>query len=248
MGLLRRLPGPEAGAGVSARRRQAVGGLAGLVAALAYSSFLLGGPLGSTLDPMNSYVSELGAPTQPASRFFRGTDVVAGGLMVVLAVALRDSLPRGWCRGVGTTALGLAGASSVFDGCYPIESPPSRAWRRWATCWRPYQGTGAWAAAARPPPWSRRGCHWPSCRSPPRTPGWVSSNASSSCAPPRGSPRWRCCSFTKWSAFRRLGGAREHRADAAPAARGSAPRAIRTRPGWLRTRRGSCGRRSARSR
>jgi len=95
------------------------------VAALAYSSFLLGGPLGSTLDPMNSYVSELGAPTQPASRFFRGTDVVAGGLMVVLAVALRDSLPRGWCRGVGTTALGLAGASSVFDGCYPIECTPS---------------------------------------------------------------------------------------------------------------------------
>jgi hypothetical membrane protein len=124
MGSLRRLPGLEAEAGASARR-QAVGGLAGLVAALAYSSFLLAGPLGSTLDPRNSYVSELGVPTQPASWFFRNTDVVAGGLMVVLAVALRGSLPRDWRRGVGTTALGLAGASSVFDGWKPMACAPS---------------------------------------------------------------------------------------------------------------------------
>ena len=95
------------------------------MAALAYSSFLLAGPLGSTLDPMNSYVSELGAPTQPAATFFRGTDVVAGCLIVVLAVALRGSLPRDWRRGAGTTALGLAGASSVFDGWNPIECTPS---------------------------------------------------------------------------------------------------------------------------
>jgi hypothetical membrane protein len=125
MGLLHGLPGPKVDGGVSDRRRRAVGGLAGLVAALAYSSFLLAGPLGSTLDPRNSYVSELGAATQPGSWFFRSTDVVAGGLMVVLAVALHGSLPRDWRRVVGTTALGLAGASSVFDGWYPIECTPS---------------------------------------------------------------------------------------------------------------------------
>jgi hypothetical protein len=125
MGLLHRLPGPEPEPGVPARRWQAIGGLAGLVAALAYSSFLLAGPLGSTLDPVNSYVSELGAPTQPASTFFRSTDVVAGGLIVVLAVALRGSLPRDWRRGAGTMALGLAGASSVFDGWHPIDCTPS---------------------------------------------------------------------------------------------------------------------------
>jgi Protein of unknown function (DUF998) len=95
------------------------------VAAFAYSSFLLAGPLGSTLNPMNSYVSELGVPTQPASRFFRGTDMVAGGLIVVLAVALRGSLPRDWRREVGTTALGLAGVSSVFDGWHPMDCTPS---------------------------------------------------------------------------------------------------------------------------
>ena len=70
-------------------------------------------------------MSELGVPTQPASWFFRNTDVVAGGLMVVLAVALRGSLPRDWRRGVGTTALGLAGASSVFDGWKPMACAPS---------------------------------------------------------------------------------------------------------------------------
>ena len=123
-GLAPRLLGAQAEAGASARR-QPVGGLAGLVAALAYSSFLLAGPLGSTLDPRNSYVSELGVPTQAASWFFRSTDVVAGGLMVVLAVALRGSLPRDWRRGVGTTALGLVGVSSVFDGWKPMACTPS---------------------------------------------------------------------------------------------------------------------------
>lgn len=110
---------------VPARRWQTIGGLAGLVAALAYSSFPLADPLGSTFDPMNSYVSELGTPTQPAGAFFRTTDVVAGVLIVVLAVALRGSLSRDWRRNAGTAAPGLAGASSVFDGWHPIACAPS---------------------------------------------------------------------------------------------------------------------------
>lgn len=99
--------------------------MAGLVAALAYSSFLLAGPLGSRLDPTTSYVSELGARTQPASGFFRATDMVAGGLIVVLAAALRRDLARDWRRDVGTAALGLAGAASVFDGWKPMDCAPS---------------------------------------------------------------------------------------------------------------------------
>jgi len=99
--------------------------VAGLVAALAYSSFLLAGPLGSRLDPTTSYVSELGARTQPASGFFRATDMVAGGLIVVLAAALRWDLARDWRRDVGTAALGLAGVASVFDGWKPMDCAPS---------------------------------------------------------------------------------------------------------------------------
>jgi hypothetical protein len=99
--------------------------VAGLVAALAYSSFLLAGPLGSTLDPTTSYVSELGARTQPASAFFRATDMVAGGLIVILGAALRRDLARDWRRDVGTAALELAGAASVFDGWKPMDCAPS---------------------------------------------------------------------------------------------------------------------------
>ena len=99
--------------------------MAGLVAALAYSSFLLASPLGSRLDQTTSYVSELGARTQPASGFFRATDMVAGGLIVVLAAALRWDLARDWRRDVGTAALGLAGVASVFDGWKPMDCAPS---------------------------------------------------------------------------------------------------------------------------
>ena len=117
------MPKPEPVA--TARRWQTIGGAAGLVAALAYSSFVLARALGSTLDPLRSYVSELGAPTQPASAFFRATDLVAGVLIVVLAVALRGSLPRDWRRDAGTGALGLAGVASIFDGWNPMECAPS---------------------------------------------------------------------------------------------------------------------------
>jgi hypothetical protein len=96
-----------------------------VVAALAYSSFLLAGPLGSTLDPTTSYVSELGARTQPASVFFRATDMVAGGLIIVLATALWSGLARDWRREVGTAALELAGAASVIDGWKPMDCTPS---------------------------------------------------------------------------------------------------------------------------
>jgi hypothetical membrane protein len=99
--------------------------VAGLVAALAYSSFLLAGPLGSTLDPTTSYVSELGARTQPASVFFRAVDMVAGGLIVVLAAALRSGLARDWRRDTGTAGLVLAGAASVIDGWKPMDCTPS---------------------------------------------------------------------------------------------------------------------------
>jgi hypothetical protein len=132
-------PTPKPEAAAPARRWQAIGGVAGLVAALAYSSFLLAGPLGSTLDPTTSYVSRLGVRTQPASAFFRTTDMVAGGLIVVLAAALRSGLGRDWRRDAGTAALELAGAAGparpLLDGCHrrrlcqegrPIPAPGPR--------------------------------------------------------------------------------------------------------------------------
>ena len=98
------------------------------MAALPSSSFLLAGPLESTLDPTTSYVSELGARTQPGSAFFRATDTVAGGLIVVLAAGLRSGLARDWRRGTSTAGLVLAGVASVVDGWKPMDCAPSAAW------------------------------------------------------------------------------------------------------------------------
>ncbi len=108
-----------------ARRRLGVGGVAGLVSAAAYSSFLPAQPLGSRLDPINSYVSELGVRTQPASAFFRGSDVLAGLLIMLLALVLRDGLPWDWRRQAGRAALAIAGVASVFDGWHPMGCTPS---------------------------------------------------------------------------------------------------------------------------
>jgi hypothetical protein len=116
---------PGAKPSPTARRRSAVGGVAGLVGAAAYSSFPLARLLGSTLDPVNSYVSELGVRTQPASAFFRGSDALAGLLIVLLALVLRDGLPPEWRREAGRAALAMAGAASVFDGWHPMGCTPS---------------------------------------------------------------------------------------------------------------------------
>lgn len=107
------------------RRRLAVGGVAGLVGAAAYDSFLLARPLGSTLDPVNSYVSELGVRTQPASAFFRASDVLAGLLILLLALVLCDGLPSHWRGEAGRAALAIAGAASVVDGWHPMGCLPS---------------------------------------------------------------------------------------------------------------------------
>jgi Protein of unknown function (DUF998) len=116
---------PRARPPPAARRRLALGGVAGLVGAAAYSSFLFARPLGSKLDPVNSYVSELGVRTQPASAFFRASDVLAGLLIVLLALVLRNGLPRDPRREAGRAALAIAGAASVFDGWHPMGCTPS---------------------------------------------------------------------------------------------------------------------------
>jgi Protein of unknown function (DUF998) len=103
-----------------------VGGLAGLGAAAAYSSFLLADVVGSRLDPVRSYVSELGASSQPASGMFRASDVFAGVLFVVLAGALGHGLTMaGWRWRAGQMALAIAGGASVADGWHPLRCTPS---------------------------------------------------------------------------------------------------------------------------
>src|SRR6266566_2691912 len=145
-----------------ARRRLTLGGVAGLVGAAAYDSFLLARPLGSSLDPVNAYVSELGVRTQPASALFRGSDELAGLLIVVLALVLRDGLPRHWHGEAGRAALAIGGVASAprrrrsdpptAPGAYRVQRNRRR------------RGLGQHAAARQPapgdpavaPPWRAR--------------------------------------------------------------------------------------------
>lgn len=107
------------------RRRLLLGGVAGLVGTAATDSFLLARPLNPRLEPINSYVSELGVRTQPASGWFRASDILAGLLIVLLALLLREALPRHRHADAGRAALATSGAASVADGWHPMGCAPS---------------------------------------------------------------------------------------------------------------------------
>jgi hypothetical protein len=121
-------PSPDQWLGRRSRRGRLEalgGGLAGLVAACAYSSFLLEKAFGSPLNPAHAYVSELGARSQPATAFFRVSDVLAGAGLIVFAWALLRWLPADWRCRLGCGAIAVMGAASVVAGAKPLSCTPS---------------------------------------------------------------------------------------------------------------------------
>jgi hypothetical protein len=101
------------------------GGVAGLFGACAYSSFLLEKALGSPLNPAHAYVSELGARSQPASAFFRISDILAGAALLYFAWALWRWLPSDRRCRLGCRAVAVMGAASMVDGAKPLGCTPS---------------------------------------------------------------------------------------------------------------------------
>lgn len=119
-------PGRRRGRRCPLARLEALGGgLAGLLGACAYSSFLLAKVLGSPLDPAHAYISELGARSQPTSGFFRASDVLAGAALMVFAWVLLRWLPADWRARLGCSAIGVLGAASVVAGAKPLTCTPS---------------------------------------------------------------------------------------------------------------------------
>lgn len=103
-----------------------IGGASGIAAGLCYSSFVLAGPLGSRLDPLNSFVSELEVRGQPGSGFFRLSDAMAGFLVLLLAVIVRYTRPaEGRPVGAGCFFLACAGSASILDAANPMPCTPS---------------------------------------------------------------------------------------------------------------------------
>jgi hypothetical protein len=115
--------------------------LAGVLAAALNCVFLLARPLGSTLSPVGSFVSELSVPGQPAAVVFRVADLLGGLLLIGFAVGARQgsagraragraterdrrerSAGRARAGWWGVVAVGLL---SLVDAAWPMRCTPS---------------------------------------------------------------------------------------------------------------------------
>lgn len=101
-----------------------VAGLAG-VAAVTYSSWVLGFLFRPELDWVDGYVSELSAGDQPLNWVFGGGDLVTGVLMIFVAcVALMRLERRPWAV-AGWVALVSFGVWAIGDALFDMDCAPS---------------------------------------------------------------------------------------------------------------------------
>ncbi|GAA1392192.1 DUF998 domain-containing protein [Luteococcus peritonei] len=114
-----------------------------VTAGLVYSTWLVELLLPTGLDPLSSYVSELGAEGQPHAWLFRSGDTVSGGLLMTAAlvgsILLREpSTPSAgqvsWRRRLTVperthrlllACLGLFGLSTFVDSIFPMSCTPT---------------------------------------------------------------------------------------------------------------------------
>jgi hypothetical protein len=108
------------------RRRIACAGWAGIAGICCYSWFLFAPLGGGRLDTTRAFVSELAVPGSPASGWYRGADVAAGVLIIVLARGVREWLGRP-ARGAmaGAVLVATVGAAAIVDGVSPMTCAPS---------------------------------------------------------------------------------------------------------------------------
>ncbi|MDQ6776698.1 MAG: DUF998 domain-containing protein [Actinomycetota bacterium] len=101
------------------------GASAALIAAPAYSSFLLGGWLLPPAERGSAFISELEVSSRPYSWLFRLCDVVAGVAIIAAAVVLYRVLAGYRRAGAAVTAVAVLGMTSVVDGTTTMACLPS---------------------------------------------------------------------------------------------------------------------------
>jgi hypothetical protein len=95
------------------------------VAAVTYSSWVLGFLLRPGLDFVDGYVSELSASDQPLNWVFSGGDLVTGVLMIIVATAALIMLvPRPWSV-AGWLFLLAFGVWAICDAVFSMDCAPS---------------------------------------------------------------------------------------------------------------------------
>ncbi|MFB6566987.1 DUF998 domain-containing protein [Streptomyces noursei] len=117
-------PAPGAAAGVRPRTTGAAA-VALLLGALAYTAWVLELVIATGLDPVRAYVSELAAADQPLGGLFRATDLVAGLLVLVGALAALATTERRPWTVAGFSALALFGAATALDSRLPLSCAPT---------------------------------------------------------------------------------------------------------------------------
>ncbi len=111
---LRTPPGP----GVRA------GGIAAIIAAACYSSFLLSPWTHAAQVGSRGFISELEAPGQPYAWLYRSSDIAAGAGILAAAWVLRYLISEHRWSAAAVILLALTGAGSVLDGATSMRCDP----------------------------------------------------------------------------------------------------------------------------
>ncbi|GAA1011475.1 DUF998 domain-containing protein [Tsukamurella strandjordii] len=97
-----------------------------IAGAIFYSAWIFAPTLGSTLNGLRSYVSEVAATGQPYAQFFRATDLLAGTCFIVGAAlwwkAARPESRFAWAWMGGMIVLG---AATMCDALLPLSCTPT---------------------------------------------------------------------------------------------------------------------------
>jgi hypothetical protein len=95
------------------------------VAAISYSSWVLGVFLSPGSDVRHGYVSELSANDQPHHSVFSAGDFITGALAIVVAGTALARLRRRPPAVAGWIALLLFGVGAIGDAVFPLDCAPS---------------------------------------------------------------------------------------------------------------------------
>ncbi|GAB3133940.1 hypothetical protein GCM10027289_24700 [Tsukamurella serpentis] len=97
-----------------------------LLGAAFYSAWIIAPLLGSTLSPLHSYVSEVGAAGQPYAQLFRSTDILAGTCFVIAAaLAWRAARPTALWPRLGLIGVIVLGTATICDALMPLSCTPT---------------------------------------------------------------------------------------------------------------------------
>ena len=100
-------------------------GILAVAAAFAYGAWPVEWILDRRLSARRSFVSELGALTQPDAWVFNSLDLVAGVIVVALAFALAREIRGGQLFTLGCVCLGVFGAGDTAEALLPMDCAPS---------------------------------------------------------------------------------------------------------------------------